>query len=126
MGQGFVADTGALAIRVGELQAVAGEVETAAGVLEVSAGNLGPGDITAAVQEVVAQWRDGLEQLRGKIETIAENVRGAAANYDLLEQFGEDRMRQLTEGQIVESQLRPLRGAVTAHLAGPGQPKAEG
>jgi hypothetical protein len=117
MGQGFVADTDALAIRVGELRAVAGEVEGACAALEVSGGDLGPGDISAAVAEVVGQWRDNLGKMTDKINTIAGNVSSACANYATLEQMGADRMRALAEGKVVESQLDTLRGAAAVLLA---------
>lgn len=76
MSEGFwAADTAALARRVGELRAVAAAVEGVVSTLEVEAGDLGPGDISAAVSEVVGNWRDGLGEMQGKIDTIAGNVR---------------------------------------------------
>jgi hypothetical protein len=117
MGQGYVADTDALAIRVGELRAVAGEVEGAIGALQVAGCNLGPGEITAAVTEVVGQWRDNLGSMTDKINTIADNVSGACANYVNLEQLGAERMRALAEGKVVEAQLDVLRGAAAVVLA---------
>ncbi|HET9143091.1 hypothetical protein [Actinophytocola sp.] len=120
MGQGYVADTAALAIRVGELRAVAGEVAGACSALEVGGGDLGPGDIGAAVQEVVGQWRDNLSAMTDKIDTIAGNVSSAVANYTTVEQLGAERMRGLAEGKVVESQLTVLRGAAAMLLAGRG------
>ncbi|HEU5470106.1 MAG TPA: DUF6507 family protein [Actinophytocola sp.] len=120
MGQGFVADTAALATRVGELRAVAGEVSGACSALEVNGGDLGPGDIGAAVAEVVGQWRDNLGKMTDKINTIAGNVSSAVTNYDLIEQQGAEQMRALAEGKVVESQLDVLRGAAAVLLANRG------
>jgi hypothetical protein len=120
MGQGYVADTAALAVRVGELRAVAGEVAGACSALDVSGGDLGPGAIGAAVQEVVGQWRDNLGKMTDKIDTIAGNVSAACANYTTIEQLGAERMRALAEGKVVESQLTVLRGAAAALLASRG------
>jgi hypothetical protein len=120
MGQGYVADTAALAVRVGELRAVAGEVAGVCSALEVGGGDLGPGDIGAAVREVVGQWRDNLGKMTDKIDTIAGNVSAACDNYTTIEQLGADRMRALAEGKVVESQLTVLRGAAVTLLAGRG------
>jgi hypothetical protein len=109
MGQGYVADTNALAIRVGELRAVASEVESAALGLDISSGDLGPGEISAAVNEVVEQWRSGLEEMRGKIDTIADNVRGSVSNYEAVEQASEDRMRALADGNVAQGLIEELR-----------------
>ncbi|HEV2782104.1 MAG TPA: hypothetical protein VGX25_22155 [Actinophytocola sp.] len=117
MGQGYVADTDALAIRVGELRAVAGEVEGACSALEIAGCDLGPGELNAAVAEVVGQWRDNLVAMTDKINTIAGNVSSACANYATLEQQGADAMRALAEGKVVESQLDVLRGAAAVVLA---------
>jgi hypothetical protein len=111
MGLGFVADTGALAIRVGELRAVAGEVDGVCSALDISAGDLGPGDISAAVHEVVGQWRDNLGKLTDKIDTIAGNVSDACDNYAALEQLGADRMRTLAEGTVRDSVFQALTQA---------------
>lgn len=111
MGQGFVADTAALAIRVGELRAVAGEVAEVYAALDFSAGDLGPGDIAAAVQEVVGQWRDNLDSMTDKINTIAGNVSGACDNYAALEQLGNDRMRALASGNVRDAIFTSLAGA---------------
>lgn len=109
MGQGYVADTHALAIRVGELRAVASEVESAASGLEAAAGNLGPGEITAAVNEAVEQWRSGLEEMRGKIDTIAGNVDDSVSNYEAVEQASEERMRALADRQVAQGLIDALR-----------------
>lgn len=109
MGQGYVADTDALAIRVGELRAVAGEVESVCFSLDISAGDLGPGDIAGAVAEVVGQWRDNLSEMTDKIDTIAGNVSQACANYVNLEQLGADRMRALAEGTVRDQLVEGLR-----------------
>jgi hypothetical protein len=111
MGLGFVADTGALAIRVGELRAVASEVSGVCAALDISGGDLGPGDIAGAVQEVVGQWRDNLGSMTDKIDTIAGNVSDACDNYAALEQLGADRMRALAEGTVRDSVFQALTQA---------------
>jgi hypothetical protein len=117
MGQGYVANTDALAIRVGELQAVADEVDSAITMLDIAGGDLGPGDISAAVQEVADQWRDGLGEMRDKIGTIAGNVSSSCDNYLALEQLGADRMRMTAENAVHEAQLNAIREAAAAELA---------
>jgi hypothetical protein len=111
MGQGYVANTDALAIRVGELRAVAGEVEAVCLGLDVSAGDLGPGGIAGAVQEVVGEWRDRLGDLTDKIDTIAGNVSAACANYADLERRGADAMRSLAESTVTDQVFQGLQQA---------------
>src|SRR4051794_8296301 len=108
---GYTVNTTSLAIRVGELNAVADQVGTIVGALDLTGGDLGPGDIAAAVSEVAGEWRDNLEDMRGKIETIAGNVSGAVSNYEVVEQGGEDRMRALAEGTVRDAVFTTLRGA---------------
>jgi hypothetical protein len=108
---GYTVNTTSLAIRVGELNAVADQVGTIVGALDVTGGDLGPGDIAAAVAEVAGEWRDNLDDMRGKIETIAGNVAGAVANYEAVEQGGEDRMRALAVGTVRDDVFTGLRDA---------------
>jgi hypothetical protein len=108
---GYTVNTASLAIRVGELSAVADQVGTIVGALDLTGGDIGPGDIAAAVAEVAGEWRDNLDGMRDKIETIAGNVRGAVANYEVVEQGGYDRMRALAEGTVRDAVFETLRGA---------------
>ena len=94
MPHGYTVNTTSLAIRVGELRAVADAVENAASALDISGGDLGPGDINAAVREVARQWRDGLAEMRDKIDTIAGNVDDAVTGYEAIEAAGAERFRQ--------------------------------
>lgn len=91
----WAADTSALARRVGELRAVAAAVESVVSTLEVEAGDLGPGDISAAVSEVVGNWRDGLGEMQSKIDTIAGNVSEAVDGYETMEALAQDSFQQL-------------------------------
>ncbi len=117
MGEGYVVDEAGLAARVGELNAVADEVAGVIGVLGAQGCDLGPGDISAAVGEVMQQWSDGLDAMRDKIDKTAENVRDALSNYQILEDRSETRMRDLANREIVEEQLDVLRGAAVVTLA---------
>jgi hypothetical protein len=108
---GYTVDTGSLAIRVGELNAVADQVSEIIGTLDLTGGDLGPGEIGAAVAEVAGRWRDNLGDMRDKIEKIAGNVRGAVSNYELVEQGGADRMRALAEGVVRDEVFQALRDA---------------
>lgn len=90
MSEGWAADLPALARRVGELRAVAGAVEGVVATLEVEAGDLGPGDISGAVSEVVGKWRDGLDEMQSRIDTIADKVGDAVSLYDLIESGAEE------------------------------------
>lgn len=91
----WAADTSALTRRVGELRAVAAAVESVVSTLEVEAGDLGPGDLSAAVSEVVGNWRDGLGEMQSKIDTIAGNVSEAVDGYDAMENAAEYSFQQL-------------------------------
>jgi hypothetical protein len=117
MGMGYVYDEAGLAARVGELNACAEEVASVLGVLDANGGDLGPGDISAAVSEVMQQWSDGLGEMRDKIDDTANNVRNALGNYQMLEDSAESTMRELANRQVVDEQLNVLRGAAVATLA---------
>lgn len=118
MGEGYVVDEAGLATRVGELNAVADEVANVIGTLAAnSCGQLGPGELSAAVSEVMQQWSDNLEDMRGKIDDAANNVRDALSNYQTLEDAGEARMRALANREVVAEQLDVLRGAAAVTLA---------
>lgn len=93
MADGLTVNTESLAIRVGELRAVADAVDSAASALDVSGGDLGPGDLNAAVREVAEQWRDGLSEMRDKIDTIAGNVDDAVDGYEAVEAASAERFR---------------------------------
>lgn len=108
---GYTVDTSSLAIRVGELNAVADQVSEIIGTLDLTGGDLGPGEIGAAVAEVAGRWQDNLGDMRDKIEKIAGNVRGAVANYEVVEQGGADRMRALAEGVVRDEVFQSLRDA---------------
>lgn len=108
---GYTVNTTSLAIRVGELNAVADQVGEIIGALDLTGGDLGPGDIAAAVAEVAGTWRDNLGDMRDKIGTIADNVRGAVANYELVEQGSEDRMRALAAGTVRDQVFESLKNA---------------
>jgi hypothetical protein len=114
---GYVYDEAGLAARVGELNACAEEVASVLGVLDANGGDLGPGDISAAVSEVMQQWSDGLGEMRDKIGDTANNVRDALGNYQMLEDSAESTMRELANRQVVDEQLNVLRGAAVATLA---------
>ncbi|HWM11228.1 MAG TPA: hypothetical protein VNO82_17860 [Solirubrobacteraceae bacterium] len=117
MGMGYVYDEAGLAARVGELNACAEEVASVLGVLDANGGDLGPGDISAAVSEVMQQWSDGLGEMRDKIGDTANNVRDALGNYQMLEDSAESTMRELANRQVVDEQLNVLRGAAAVTLA---------
>jgi hypothetical protein len=108
---GYCLNPASLATRVGELNAVADQVGAVVGSLDLTGGDLGPGDIAGAVAEVAGEWRDNLDDLRGKIETIAGNVRGAVANYAVAEQDGADRMLALARGTVRDAVFKALKGA---------------
>ncbi|HEV8562663.1 MAG TPA: hypothetical protein VGR06_40615 [Actinophytocola sp.] len=114
MAQGFTVSTGSLAIRIGELRSLASAVEGAATALGTTCGNLGPGELTAAVQEVSEQWSDGLGTMREKIDTMADNVSAAVDNYELIEQGGAERMTALGDSILVDQTLKPLRDTTIA------------
>lgn len=125
MGEGYVADEAGLAARVGELNAVADEVASVIGVLGQQGCDLGPGDISAAVGEVMQQWTDNLGDMRDKIGQAAENVNNALSNYQTLEDAAENRIRAAANAQVVDDQLNVLRGAAVVTLAqqqGGGKP----
>jgi len=117
MGEGYVVDEAGLAERVGELNAVADEVANVIGVLGAQGCDLGPGEISAAVGEVMEQWSNNLEDMRDKIDKTAENARNALWNYQTLEDSAEGRMRDLANRQVVDEQLNVLRGAAAVTLA---------
>lgn len=117
MGEGYVVNEAGLATRVGELNAVADEVANVIGVLGAQGCDLGPGEISAAVSEVMEQWSDNLEDMRGKIDDTANNVRNALTNYQTLEDAGEARMRALANQEVVNDQMNILRGAAAVTLA---------
>jgi hypothetical protein len=101
---GFTVNLDSLAIRVGELRSVANQVGEIVTALDLGGGDLGPGGIAGAVAEVAGRWRDNLGALRGKIDTIADNVDNAVHNYRTVEQGGEDRMRQLA-GDTIRAEI---------------------
>jgi hypothetical protein len=117
MGEGYVVDEAGLATRVGELNACADEVANVIGVLGDHGGDLGPGEISAAVSEVMEQWSDNLGDMRGKIDDTANNVRNALSNYQTLEDAGEARMRALANQTIVDAQVNGLQEAAAATIA---------
>ncbi len=117
MGEGYVVDEAGLAARVGELNAVADEVASVIGVLGAQGCDLGPGDISAAVGEVMQQWSDNLGDMRDKIGQAAENVNNALSNYQTLEDAAENRIRAAANAQVVDDQLNVLRGAAAVTLA---------
>ena len=117
MGEGYVANEAGLAARVGELNAVADEVAGVIGVLGQQGCDLGPGEISAAVGEVMQQWSDNLGDMRDKIGQAAENVNNALSNYQTLEDAAENRIRAAANAQIVNDQLNVLRGAAVVTLA---------
>ncbi|MGH3434510.1 MAG: WXG100 family type VII secretion target [Thermocrispum sp.] len=91
----WAADTTALARRVGELRAVAAAVQNVVSTLSMSSCDLGPGDIGAAVTEVVDNWRDGLGEMQDKIDTIAGNVDDAVDTYTTVEAAAQDSFQGL-------------------------------
>lgn len=108
MGDGYVVDEAGIAARIGELNACASEVTGVIGLLGTSAGDLGPGDLTAAVHEVLDQWRTNLSDMRDKIDSAAENTRGALSNYQLIEDVNEQRMRALAADSVADQlEARP-------------------
>jgi len=107
----YCVDPTSLATRVGELNAVADQVGAIVGTLDVTGGDLGPGDIAAAVAEVADEWRGNLDGMRDKINTIADNVRGAVANYAVAEQDGEASMLALGRGAVRDAVFESLKGA---------------
>ncbi len=117
MGEGYVVDEAGLAARVGELNACADEVASVIGVLGAQGCDLGPGDISAAVGEVMQQWSDNLGDMRDKIDKAAENTRNALSNYQLLEDLNEQRMRAFANDKVVEDQMNIVRGAAIVTLA---------
>jgi hypothetical protein len=117
MGEGYVVDEAGLATRVGELNACADEVANVIGVLGAQGGDLGPGEISAAVGEVMQQWSDNLDDMRGKIGDTANNVRNALSNYQTLEDAGESRMRALANQLIVDEQVNGLQDAAAVTIA---------
>ena len=117
MGEGYVVDEAGLATRVGELNACADEVASVIGVLGAQGCDLGPGEISAAVGEVMQQWSDNLEDMRGKIDDTANNVRNALSNYQTLEDAGEARMRALANQSIVDEQVNGLQQAAALTIA---------
>ena len=117
MGEGYVANEEGLAARVGELNAVADEVASVIGVLGQQGCDLGPGEISAAVGEVMQQWSDNLGDMRDKIGQAAENVNNALSNYQTLEDAAENRIRAAANAQVVDDQLNVLRGAAVVTLA---------
>ncbi|WP_075976721.1 hypothetical protein [Actinokineospora bangkokensis] len=111
MASGYTVNTTSLAIRVGELNAVADSVDQVISTLNAAGCDLGPGEITAAVAEVVEQWRDHLGQFRDKVDRIADNVRGAVSNYESVEQGGHDRMMALADRTVAEQLVQGLEQA---------------
>lgn len=111
---GYTVNTDSLAIRVGELNSVADQVGEIIGTLDLTGGDLGPAEIGAAVAEVAGEWRDNLDDMRGKIETIAGNVRGAVDNYTAIEANGAANMRALAEGTVRDEVFEALRDAAPA------------
>ncbi|GAB3431514.1 hypothetical protein [Actinophytocola sediminis] len=97
MDDGYVVDEAGIAARVGELNACAAEVTAVIGLLGDSAGDLGPAALSAAVTEVIDQWRTNLGDMRDKIDRAAENTRAALANYQLVEDANEYRLRAMVE-----------------------------
>lgn len=117
MGQGFWVNIPSLATRIGELKALADSVDSAATSVECP-GELGPdGIVEAALRTVAGQWRDGLGEMRDKLDTMADNVSAAMSNYDTVERMGADAMRALGEGKVAEYQLNIVRGAAAVQLA---------
>lgn len=117
MGEGYVVDEAGLAARVGELNACADEVAGVIGVLGDQGCDLGPGDISAAVGEVMQHWSDNLGDMRDKIDKTAENARNALSNYQVLEDSAENNLRGAVNQQIVDEQMNVLRGAAVVTLA---------
>ena len=117
MGEGYVVDEAGLATRVGELNACADEVANVIGVLGDQGCDLGPGEISAAVGEVMQQWSDNLGDMRDKIDDTANNVRNALSNYQTLEDAGEARMRALANQSIVDEQVNGLQQAAALTIA---------
>jgi methyl-accepting chemotaxis protein len=117
MGQGYTVDTASLATRIGELRALAETVAGAATAIECP-GQLGPdGIVEAALREVADQWRDGLDEMSGKLGSMADNVDNAVTNYQAVEQAGAENMHRLAEGAVTAFQLNFVRGAAAVQLA---------
>jgi hypothetical protein len=108
MGDGYVVNETGIAARIGELNACASEVASVIDLLGTSAGDLGPGDLPAAVHEVLDQWRSNLSDMRDKIDSAAENTRNALSNYQLIEDINEQRMRALAANSVIDQlEARP-------------------
>src|SRR2546430_17663387 len=116
MAQGFTVDTNSLAIRIGELRALSASVRHAAALLGNTCGNLGPGELTAAVQEVSGHWNDGLDEMTEKIDRMAGNVGTAICNYRTLERAGQERMHALADQALAQAQLNTLRAAAAIEI----------
>ncbi|WP_156753483.1 WXG100 family type VII secretion target [Actinokineospora pegani] len=109
---GYAVDTASLAARVGELNAVADSVDGVVSTLDAAGCDLGPGDISSAVAEVVERWRANLGGMRDKIGEIADNVRGAADNYESVERTSRDAMAAHADSTVAEQVVRGLEQAV--------------
>ncbi|WP_424188860.1 WXG100 family type VII secretion target [Actinokineospora sp. G85] len=108
---GYAVDTASLATRVGELNAVADSVDGVISTLNAAGCDLGPGEISAAVAEVVERWQGNLGKMRDKIGEIADNVRGAVDNYESVEQAGRDAMTAHADSTVAEQIVRGLEQA---------------
>lgn len=97
---GYTVNTDSLATRIGELRSLVQSVESAASSLDVHGGDLGPAGIGSAVAEVAGKWRDGLGEMKEKIDTMAENVSHAVTNYDELEAQGQEAFRLTIDGEL--------------------------
>lgn len=117
MGEGYVVDEAGLAARVGELNACASEVASVIGLLGDSVCDIGPGELPAAVLDVLDEWRTNLADMRDKIDRAAENTRDALSNYQFVEHDSEQRMRALANDTVVENQMNVIRGAAVVTLA---------
>jgi hypothetical protein len=79
-----------MAQKIGELRAVSDSVLAAATALECPSGDLGPGDLSAAVQELASAWRDGIEEIGTRISEMSDHVSSAMDNYEVAERSGYD------------------------------------
>ena len=79
-----------MAQKIGQLEAVSDAVLSAATAIECPPGDLGPGDISAAVQELASAWRDGIEEIGTRIGEMAGHVSTAMDNYEAVERSGYD------------------------------------
>lgn len=79
-----------MAQKIGQLRAVSDSVLAAATALECPPGDLGPGDISGAVQELAAAWRDGIEEIGTRLSEMTGHVSQAMDNYEAAEQSGYD------------------------------------